>query len=178
MLLFAVCKWPGSYTGLRVWGLPVQKGICYALNKPLILIKHGTSAAFASVGNHSKVMSLKQYLVNRQPATSLLCPAIDARRMEVFTALYDSSFQEIKRHQRNTGWKFFLRDELEKHIIIFPVMEIMKFQQLCNHQMLYSQKSLTRQKMLWRFHISHIVKMVCRYAYCELFYKVLDKKAI
>src|SRR5689334_17760726 len=61
---------PGSYTGLRV-GLSAAKGLCYALNIPLITIGTLEMMAFAA---------------KDEPA-DLLCPLIDARRMEVFTAL-------------------------------------------------------------------------------------------
>jgi len=74
----AVSAGPGSYTGLRV-GMASAKGLCYALNLPLISINTLQMMA-AAVEN---------------PATELLCPMIDARRMEVFTALYNSSLQEV-----------------------------------------------------------------------------------
>ncbi len=72
----AVSKGPGSYTGLRI-GVSTAKGLCYALEKPLIAI--GTLESMA-------------YEVNRFNSTkALLCPMIDARRMEVYCALYDSA---------------------------------------------------------------------------------------
>ena len=79
---------PGSYTGLRV-GLASAKGICYALNKPLIMV------------NTLEVMAqsiLTHYQSTNQPinASTFLCPLIDARRMEVFTALYDPSLKGIE----------------------------------------------------------------------------------
>jgi tRNA threonylcarbamoyladenosine biosynthesis protein TsaB len=84
----AVTAGPGSYTGLRV-GLASAKGICYALGKPLILI------------NTLEVMAqsiVSYYRSNDQPIdpSALLCPLIDARRMEVFTASYDPSLQELE----------------------------------------------------------------------------------
>lgn len=74
----AVSAGPGSYTGLRV-GMAAAKGLCYALAKPLITI------------------NTLQMMANavQQPSTQLLCPMIDARRMEVFTAVYDTSLQEV-----------------------------------------------------------------------------------
>ena len=83
----AVTSGPGSYTGLRV-GLASAKGICYALNKPLILINTLETMAQSILCN---------YQLTNQPInqSTLLCPLIDARRMEVFTALYNVSLQEI-----------------------------------------------------------------------------------
>jgi len=81
--LNAVCvsRGPGSYTGLRI-GVSVAKGICYALNKPLISV--GTLDALAhQMAHHPQDYELT---IN---STTLLCPMIDARRMEVYTALYD-----------------------------------------------------------------------------------------
>jgi tRNA threonylcarbamoyladenosine biosynthesis protein TsaB len=78
----AVTIGPGSYTGLRV-GLAAAKGLCYALNIPLITV--GTLQIMA-----------KDAVLQYESATDcIFCPMIDARRMEVFTAMYDSSMQEI-----------------------------------------------------------------------------------
>jgi tRNA threonylcarbamoyladenosine biosynthesis protein TsaB len=74
----AVSIGPGSYTGLRL-GLSAAKGLCYALNIPLITI--GT-------------LKMMAYAVSEE-SSGLICPLIDARRMEVFTAVYDKSFSEV-----------------------------------------------------------------------------------
>jgi tRNA threonylcarbamoyladenosine biosynthesis protein TsaB len=63
---------PGSYTGLRV-GLSAAKGICYARQLPLIAVPTLDLWAFST----------------RDEAEDLICPLIDARRMEVFAAVYD-----------------------------------------------------------------------------------------
>jgi tRNA threonylcarbamoyladenosine biosynthesis protein TsaB len=73
---------PGSYTGLRV-GLSAAKGLCYALNKPLITV--GTL----------EVMTKDMMLQMEDITNFLFCPMIDARRMEVFTATYDENFREM-----------------------------------------------------------------------------------
>ncbi|ANI90215.1 tRNA N6-adenosine(37)-N6-threonylcarbamoyltransferase complex dimerization subunit TsaB [Arachidicoccus ginsenosidimutans] len=79
----AVSAGPGSYTGLRV-GMASAKGLCFALNKPLILL------------NTLKIMAKSTALqLNKQDA--LYAPMIDARRMEVFAALYDFSLNEIEK---------------------------------------------------------------------------------
>jgi tRNA threonylcarbamoyladenosine biosynthesis protein TsaB len=76
-----VSKGPGSYTGLRV-GVSTAKGICFALNKPLIAINTLTSMAFA-------------YIEQAKPKYGLVCPMIDARRMEVYMALYSTDGTEV-----------------------------------------------------------------------------------
>lgn len=78
---FAVSAGPGSYTGLRV-GLSAAKGLCYALNKPLISV--GTLEVIA----HAAAKTGTDF--------SFLCPVIDARRMEVFMAVYDQNLEEIQ----------------------------------------------------------------------------------
>ncbi len=78
---------PGSYTGLRI-GVSTAKGICYAIDKPLIAIS--TLQAMAS-GVETGLETLG--------FPTLLCPMIDARRMEVYTSLYHpdlSTFREIR----------------------------------------------------------------------------------
>lgn len=73
---FAVAKGPGSYTGLRV-GVSTVKGLCYALDKPLLAI------------NTLEAMTLQ--IADFYDATTLLCPMLDARRMEVYSAVYDTN---------------------------------------------------------------------------------------
>ncbi|MCG2613924.1 tRNA (adenosine(37)-N6)-threonylcarbamoyltransferase complex dimerization subunit type 1 TsaB [Terrimonas sp. NA20] len=75
----AVTIGPGSYTGLRV-GLSAAKGLCFALQTPLIAI------------NTLEVMASSHQPGDRNV---LICPMIDARRMEVFTAVYDASLKVI-----------------------------------------------------------------------------------
>ena len=75
---------PGSYTGLRI-GVSTAKGLCYAMEKPLIAID--TLAAMA----HGFVSS-QQSAVSSQLST-ILCPMIDARRMEVYTAFFNEKLE-------------------------------------------------------------------------------------
>ncbi len=73
---------PGSYTGIRV-GLAAAKGFCYALNIPLITF------------NTLEVMALSAAMLEKD-REALYCPMIDARRMEVYTALYSYDLKEIE----------------------------------------------------------------------------------
>ncbi len=79
---------PGSYTGLRV-GLASAKGICYALDKPLITMN--TLRVMATAAQEQ----CRQTQLTLSPE-ALFCPMIDARRMEVFTGLYSLSLEEIR----------------------------------------------------------------------------------
>jgi tRNA threonylcarbamoyladenosine biosynthesis protein TsaB len=81
----AVSHGPGSYTGLRI-GLSTAKGICYALEKPLITVK--TLAALASVT-----------AARFSDENAVYCPMIDARRMEVYTAIFDENGKQLKETQ-------------------------------------------------------------------------------
>ena len=73
----AVSIGPGSYTGLRI-GLASAKGFCYALNIPLIAV------------TTLEIMALAV----KEEATTLICPMVDARRMEVFSAIYEKDLGE------------------------------------------------------------------------------------
>ena len=83
----AVSKGPGSYTGLRI-GVSATKGFAYARNIPVIGIITLQSLA-VSARKASALESLTKKYDNL-----LLCPMIDARRMEVYTAMYDLQLQE------------------------------------------------------------------------------------
>lgn len=86
----AVSKGPGSYTGLRI-GVSVAKGLCYALDIPLISV--GTIEAMGKYAAENR----KQYLPEGVNAGNVLfCPMIDARRMEVYTALYNAEGENIE----------------------------------------------------------------------------------
>jgi tRNA threonylcarbamoyladenosine biosynthesis protein TsaB len=80
----AVSSGPGSYTGLRI-GVSTAKGVCFALDKPLIAIE--TLEAMTN----GAALELKY-----DEKDILLCPMIDARRMEVYTAIFDTSGERIK----------------------------------------------------------------------------------
>lgn len=83
MNAFAVTSGPGSYTGLRV-GMATAKGFCYAFGKPLIAIN--TLEVMAQAALQS---------IDAIGKNTILCPMIDARRMEVFTALYDAELKTL-----------------------------------------------------------------------------------
>lgn len=83
----AVSMGPGSYTGLRI-GVSSAKGLCFALDKPFIAIDTLKSLAFKAI--------LKCKQENSNIENTLFVPMLDARRMEVYTAIFDVRLQMIE----------------------------------------------------------------------------------
>ena len=77
----ALSQGPGSYTGLRI-GTAMAKGLCYGMRIPLLAIDTLQIMALAATQT-----------INNIPDNALLCPMIDARRMEVYTAIYNQQAQ-------------------------------------------------------------------------------------
>jgi len=83
----AVSKGPGSYTGLRI-GVSVAKGIAYAASIPLIGIETTLSMFWGISGKRKESPGAD--------INTLFCPMLDARRMEVYYAIYDAGGKTIK----------------------------------------------------------------------------------
>lgn len=75
----AVSMGPGSYTGLRI-GVSTAKGLAYAADLPLIAVSTLQSIAISVTQEPNKIIE----------RTAWICPMIDARRMEVYTAFFDT----------------------------------------------------------------------------------------
>ncbi len=82
----AVSAGPGSYTGLRI-GVSMAKGICYGRNLKLIAVPT------------LELLCVPVLLREELPDDALLCPMLDARRMEVYAALYDRALKPIRQVQ-------------------------------------------------------------------------------
>jgi tRNA threonylcarbamoyladenosine biosynthesis protein TsaB len=122
-----VVNGPGSYTGLRV-GLSTAKGLCYALNKPLILLNTLDIMALELQLNQHQLLPIQ---ANSLPV--LFCPMIDARRMEVFTALYDEQLNYLIEPSALILNENCFEQELNQKIIIFCGSGSIKFKQLISH---------------------------------------------
>jgi tRNA threonylcarbamoyladenosine biosynthesis protein TsaB len=84
----AVSRGPGSYTGLRI-GVSVAKGIAYALSIPVIAVDTTLSMFWGILADWDKETDL-------QSGNTLFCPMIDARRQEVYYALYDRNGSPVR----------------------------------------------------------------------------------
>lgn len=104
----ALSAGPGSYTGLRI-GAATVKGLCYGTKKPLI--------AVSTLGVLAK--SAAQYAKIMPDNNTLLCPLIDARRMEVYTALFDQNCQTLTQPTAKIIDKDSFGVQVETHTVLF-----------------------------------------------------------
>lgn len=115
----AVTSGPGSYTGLRV-GMAAAKGLCHALNIPLISI-----CTLKTMANAVKSIALEK--------NALICPMIDARRMEVFTALFNLNMESMLTPTPMILEKQSFSSEMEQNCILFLGSGSAKFRNLIDH---------------------------------------------
>ena len=114
----AISMGPGSFTGLRI-GVSIAKGICYALSKPLIAVDTLDVIAF-----NGKQLA---------KADELLCPMIDARRMEVYCKLLDNNLSEVIPTQAIVLEEGLLMDKLDRQKIHFFGDGSNKFKSMTPH---------------------------------------------
>ena len=103
----AVSKGPGSYTGLRI-GVSMAKGICYGRDLKLIALPTLEVMCVPVLLRHDDL-----------PDDALLCPMIDARRMEVYCALYSRALRTIQDTQAVVVDDGSFHEQLEQHPIYF-----------------------------------------------------------
>jgi tRNA threonylcarbamoyladenosine biosynthesis protein TsaB len=101
----AVSSGPGSYTGLRI-GASTAKGMCYALNIPLISVPTLEHLALGGLSNST-------------PADVLLCPMMDARRMEVYCQVFDRQLQPRTDVEALVVDEFSFSELLAAHKMLF-----------------------------------------------------------
>lgn len=87
----AVGKGPGSYTGLRI-GVSFAKGMCYALNIPLIAV--GSLDALSEVAREDYDAGILD-IEDEEWSKAYLCPMVDARRMEVYAQIFDNACNSL-----------------------------------------------------------------------------------
>ena len=102
----AVSSGPGSYTGLRI-GVSMAKGICYALGIPLLSVPT------------LQLLTVPVLLGRELEDDALLCPMIDARRMEVYAAVYDRALHEVRGTQADIVDADTYKEWLDQHPVYF-----------------------------------------------------------
>ncbi len=112
----AVSKGPGSYTGLRI-GVSAAKGLCFALNKPLIAIS--TLEALAHQVNISE---------------GIIVPMLDARRLEVYSAIFDVNYNQIRETQAQLLDATSFISYLDKTKVTFIGNGVAKTKELITHE--------------------------------------------
>lgn len=155
----AVTAGPGSYTGLRV-GMASAKGLCYALKKPLIAL------------NTLEVLTASATLVHRPGGEPILfCPMIDARRMEVFTAIYDKDLDPYLSPRPLILNEMSFEKELSVNKILFFGSGSAKWESVCNHPNAFFQKVLIMPEGMSRLSdLFFLKKQFTDLAYSEPFY--------
>ncbi len=98
----SISKGPGSYTGLRI-GYSTAKGLCYALNIPLIAINTLKALTSSVIGQLDANTEL------------VFCPMIDARRMEVYSAMYSPTLEELEPTNAIILNEVIITEIIEKH---------------------------------------------------------------
>lgn len=116
----AVSCGPGSYTGLRI-GAATAKGLCFALEKPLIAV-------------HTLESMAHLFKNNAAGNADYFCPMLDARRMEVYTALFNRELKYERPAEAVILEEDFLSDYLQQNNIQFFGSGSIKFKNICKSE--------------------------------------------
>jgi tRNA threonylcarbamoyladenosine biosynthesis protein TsaB len=111
----AVSKGPGSYTGLRI-GVSAAKGLCFAIDKPLISV-----ATLEALAHQIKIEE------------GVILPMLDARRMEVYSAIFDLNYKQIRDTQAQILEEQSFKDFLNEGKVYFIGNGVEKTKTLINH---------------------------------------------
>lgn len=111
----AISKGPGSYTGLRI-GVSAAKGLCFSLEIPLISIS-----------------TLKSLARQVEEENAVVIPLLDARRMEVYSAVFNVDFEQIRETRAEILEADLYTEYLEKGKVVFIGSGVAKFQTICEH---------------------------------------------
>lgn len=153
----AVSEGPGSYTGLRI-GTSTVKGLCYAWQVPMIAVS--TLAAIAGG-------AMQQY-----GADKLYCPMIDARRMEVYCAIYEAHLHEVQPINNVIVDEHSFEQVLASHTVVFCGNAVEKVRPMYenNKQAIFSQIKCSAAYMSGIAYEHYMNKKTVDVAYFEPFY--------
>ena len=110
----AISKGPGSYTGLRI-GVSAAKGLCFSLDLPLISVATLTA------------------LARQVEQLGIVIPMLDARRMEVYAAVFNSENEQVLNTSAIILGPDTFQEYLEKDQVYFIGSGVEKFQKICLH---------------------------------------------
>ncbi|GAA3508691.1 tRNA (adenosine(37)-N6)-threonylcarbamoyltransferase complex dimerization subunit type 1 TsaB [Aquimarina addita] len=113
----AVSKGPGSYTGLRI-GVSAAKGLCYALDIPLLSVP--------------TLLSLASQVIIEDGG--YIIPMLDARRMEVYSSVFSDDLVEIRKTEAEILSEHSFEEYLQKNTTYFIGNGVKKFSGICNHK--------------------------------------------
>ncbi|WP_081208711.1 tRNA (adenosine(37)-N6)-threonylcarbamoyltransferase complex dimerization subunit type 1 TsaB [Salegentibacter sediminis] len=111
----AISKGPGSYTGLRI-GVSAAKGLCFSLEIPLISIS-----------------TLKSLALQVEEKNAIVIPLLDARRMEVYSAVFNAEFEQIRETRAEILDADIYSEYLDQGKVVFIGSGVEKFKAICEH---------------------------------------------
>lgn len=117
----AVSSGPGSYTGLRI-GVSMAKGICYGRNIPLLSVPTLELLSVPVLLGHDEIED-----------DALICPMLDARRMEVYAAVYNRALQPVRPIQADVVDADTYKEWLDRHPVYFFGNGATKCMETINH---------------------------------------------
>ncbi len=129
----AVSEGPGSYTGLRV-GVSCAKGLCYGADKPLIGVGTLDTIAQCAIDNNLMQNGSQSSRIDCSvSATGHIIPMIDARRMEVYSAIFDANGKALSKTEAVILDENSFAKELEAGPVLFTGNGAEKFKPLVKH---------------------------------------------
>ena len=133
----SVSSGPGSYTGLRI-GVSMAKGVCYGGDAKLISVPTLELLCVPvllsdRIRCSTWIEGVSENITEELTDDALLCPMIDARRMEVFAAIYDRSLKVVRDAQADVVDADVYREYLDRHKVYFFGNGAMKCREVINH---------------------------------------------
>ena len=150
----AISKGPGSYTGLRI-GVAAAKGLCFALDIPLISIS-----------------TLESLALQVKPKKGMIVPMLDARRMEVYSAVFSSEGNQIRETQAEILDENSYAQYLQEGPVLFLGSGVEKFESICQHKnaSFFSDKLPSASQMAALAEAKYKISDIENVAYFEPYY--------
>lgn len=137
----AISEGPGSYTGLRI-GLSAAKGLSYALNIPLIAVP-----------------TLHSLSYRVSPKEGFIIPLMDARRMEVYSAIYNKDHQQIREVKAEILSETIYNDQLDRGKVYFVGNATEKTKKVIDHpNAVFSEYELPSSKEMVSISYNKFIK--------------------